>query len=191
MVLPRGFKAESSRIAGEVRKEIGLSTNDRLDLRMLSMQWGIEVISMSDLPCGAETLTHFMQSRMKKLSGFLVPTSEGRAIVYNSTHEKPRIRSTLAHELAHVILEHEFELLMGDDDGCQFGTGTQEEEANWFAGELLVPQKAARNAVFDGLSVDALSVKFEVSVQMARWRMNVSGGHQMLRRSRQRSGGVG
>ncbi|WP_330271630.1 ImmA/IrrE family metallo-endopeptidase [Lentzea sp. NBC_00516] len=119
---------------------------------------------------------------MGKLSGYLFPTPDGLAVVYNPAHDRFRTRSTVAHEIAHVILEHEFDLLIGDDDGCKFGTGTQEEEANWFAGELLLPQGAARAAVFRGDTYESVSAQFDISIQMARWRMNISGAVQIMKR---------
>ena len=59
--------------------------------------------------------------------GFTIWIEGHPIIVYNEGNKPERIRFTLAHELAHVILDH------GES------TSETESEANWFAEYLLAP----------------------------------------------------
>jgi hypothetical protein len=53
-------------------------------------------------------------------------------------------------------------------------------------GELLVPSTAVIGMVVRGVDDDRIADHFRVSVQMARWRANVSGARQIAARARNR-----
>jgi hypothetical protein len=58
------------------------------------------------------------------------------------------------------------------------GAGKENENANeadLLSGELVIPAEAARQAVRRGAQDDQVAKFLGVSVQVARWRMNVSG----------------
>lgn len=93
-------------------------------------------------------MQNFTRHQRGKLSGLVLPIGTGRAIVENPAHDDCRRRSTIGHEMGHVVLEHPFDVHLMDADTCRSGSPQQEEEATWLAGELLLPRAAARRSIF-------------------------------------------
>ncbi|WP_376771741.1 ImmA/IrrE family metallo-endopeptidase [Actinokineospora xionganensis] len=73
----------------------------------------------------------------------LLPYGTGHVIVENNNHDPLRRRSTIAHEMSHVILEHPFEILLGTDNACRSSASEVEVEAAELSGELLIPSDGA------------------------------------------------
>lgn len=182
----RGFKAEARRLALEVRQELGLSAEARLDPYQLAELYGIRVIRLSELDC-IEAIAHFSQVRPDVFSGAVLPMGSAIVMIENDTHLEVRRRSTVSHEMSHVLLEHPFDAaVVGLDDCRSSNSKDREDEATWLAGELLIPSEEARRLAIAGVSEQHVAQHFNVSVDMARWRMNVSGGHAIRRRLHQR-----
>src|SRR5262245_38098508 len=88
------------------------------------------------------------------LSGFLLrDNGSGQAvIVVNKTHHENRRRFTIAHELGHLLLHSGQDVFVEGcaesglkvslrDENSSAGTDVEENEANLFAAELLMPAK--------------------------------------------------
>lgn len=179
-----GFKEYAVELSLKVRTRLGLTAFQRLDVSALAAHYEVVVVGFDQLGCAVEVLHHFTVDRWRGVSGYLLPVDGELAIVFNPSHPEYRIRSTVAHEIAHLILSHEFSVLLAGDKGCTFGSEDQEDEANWLGAELLLPRQAARQAVLDGVSLEQVSERFGVSIEMARWRTNVCGGQEILQRAR-------
>ena len=183
----RGFKAHATRLAIEVRYEIGLDPHAVLDPVDLAHEYGIPVYPLSEavnFGCSASALEYFSDPGRKSFSAALVPDGTGRFIIENDRHAATRRRSNIAHEMAHVLLEHSFPTLILGAEGCRAVDPDTESEADWFAGELLIPSDAARLLALKGLSNDAIARHFGISEQLAAMRMNVSGARKLAARTR-------
>jgi Zn-dependent peptidase ImmA (M78 family) len=101
-------------------------------------------------------------------------------------HEPGRKASSLAHELAHVILEHEAAPAIGVG-GCRHWDGRQEAEADWLGSALLVPRAAALAWMLESNDVDAGARHFGVSVELFRWRINHTGVIRQVEKLRRES----
>lgn len=77
------------------------------------------------------------------------------AIFYNDSHPRERIRFTLAHELAHIILEHP-----------AIESDAHEAEADIFANYLLGPAPLVLRDSAN--SIDVIMADFDVSYSCAR-----------------------
>jgi len=115
------------------------------------------------------------------VSALLVTEKDKTAVGVNASHPKTRQRFSLAHEIGHFVLGHQFEL--GEhvhvDSGRRIsarstlasaGLDSKEIEANQFAAELLMPTKLVRTyaAEFDDHpllenEVETLARRFGVS----------------------------
>jgi IrrE N-terminal-like domain len=186
--LRRGFKSDAERIAEHVRLELGLEPLDRLDCFALAEAWGIPVVSLGELREDGAS-----QASIRRLtspeSGFSATTivlGPRRLIVYNPRHEAGRKASSLAHELAHVILEHEAAPAIGVG-GCRHWDGRQEAEADWLGSALLVPRAAALAWMLESDDVDAGARNFGVSVELFRWRVNHTGVIRQVQKLRRES----
>lgn len=128
------------------------------------------------------------------LSGFLLRIADqGKAIIgVNAAHPPNRVRFTLAHELGHFLL-HEGETVHYDGKRLGYtvslrnaqssmGIDDNEQEANLFAAELLMPAKFLEKDLQDlrGKDMDLmddsealteLAQRYEVSVQALTFRL--------------------
>jgi len=104
-------------------------------------------------------------------------------IIENRAHSTERRRSTVAHEMSHVLLEHDFSMLITSEHTWTARDGSVEGEANWLAAELLLPQKAAQRAAMRGTAPHLVASAYGVSIEIATWRMNISGGQTIARRA--------
>jgi uncharacterized protein DUF955 len=182
--LRRGFKKEAREISREVRDELGIDLFEALDPYALAELYGIEIMDLSNPCLPPRSVRHFTEERPHVFSGALVPLQpSGALIIENHVHHPKRRRATIAHEMAHVLLEHPFGLTLTDDNGCRAAVDGIEEEATELSGELLVPTDAARSAALKGWSDRLVADHFRVSVPMARWRMNVTGARKIARRT--------
>ncbi|MER6378699.1 ImmA/IrrE family metallo-endopeptidase [Streptomyces sp. NPDC001250] len=178
-------------LALEVRGEIGVGPHTRLDLERLTGEYDIPVYAMSDLAdsCSSEALDYFTSRRPEAWSAALVPVGTARFIVENSTHTLQRRRSNVAHEMSHLLLEHEFEGILFADGGCRdLGPemALKEKQAAALSGELLIPMAAAIGAALSGRTDEQVALQFDVSLQFAAWRMNASGARKIAQRTLQK-----
>ncbi|WP_019818617.1 ImmA/IrrE family metallo-endopeptidase, partial [Saccharomonospora saliphila] len=185
MSVRRGFKATASRLALDVRDELGLPTFAPLDPYALARLYGVEVFTLDQPWLPAEAVRHFTGPAAPVFSGALISVGPARVIVENHTHDATRRRSTVAHEMAHVLLEHDVDVLVTDGGPCRPASPpTAEHEATELAGELLLPRDAARAAAFRDWTDASVARHFRVSERLARWRMNVTGARRVARRAR-------
>jgi hypothetical protein len=172
----RGFKSDAERTAEVVRGDLGLGPLDRLDCFSLAEAWGIPVVSLGELreDGASEASIRRLMSPESGFSATTVVVGPRRLIVYNPRHEPGRKASSLAHELAHVILEHEAAPAIGVG-GCRHWDGRQEAEADWLGSALLVPRAGALEWMLESDDLDAGASNFGVSVELFRWRVNHTG----------------
>jgi Zn-dependent peptidase ImmA (M78 family) len=182
-----GFKTRAKRLALEVRTELELSPLEPLDPWALADLYGIPVYGLNDLiPWGysQEALLHFTDVRQDAFSAALIPCDTARIIIENTSHAPVRRKANVTHEMAHVILEHEFGEAVLFADGCRVLDSEIEEEATWLAGEFLIPSKGALWAARQQLSDEVVAQRFGVSPSMAAMRMNASGARKRAKRER-------
>lgn len=188
MALRRGFKSAARRLAAEVRAELGIGPLTPLDPYELAELYGIEVFDLTNPVLPRESVRYLTEVRPHVFSAALVPTQpSGAVIIENHVQPPRRRRSTMAHEMAHVLLEHPFGPTLTDENGCRAVAREIEEEAAELSGELLIPAEGARTAAFRGWSDRAVGNHFRVSVAMAQWRMNVTGARRIASRWRARA----
>ncbi len=177
----RGFVKEAKSLAIELRAETGVDRYGRFDPYALAELYGIRVVPLSSVPTPAGE--HFLEARPEVFSGALIRVGTGFLILENDAHSAERRRATLSHEIAHVMLEHDFPLSLTAGERCT-GEGSQEEEADRLGGELLIPYDAALSLARRDASDNAVAVQMGVSVAYAKYRMNSSGARTVVSRTR-------
>lgn len=183
--MQRGFKAAAKKLSLELRAEVGLKPNDPFDPYQMAELYGIQVHRLSELECSEEARNHFMDINPSALSGALIPIGSKLAILDHDGHSVARRRATLSHEISHVVLEHHFSnSALLDSTGCRTSDPEQEAQATELSGELLVPFSAALAMAHRGHDDATVGMTMGVSVEFARWRMNVSGARKIASRSR-------
>ncbi|MEO0383612.1 MAG: ImmA/IrrE family metallo-endopeptidase [Pseudomonadota bacterium] len=120
-------------------------------------------------------------------SAFTIRVGQHHLVVVNSAQSSPRRNSILMHELSHIILGHELTSAALTEDG-HFIPATydqsQEAEADWLAGALLLPRPALLRIRRTGLSDDQAMENYLVSKQMLTWRFRMTGVDYQLSHSR-------
>jgi hypothetical protein len=177
----RGFKTEAKHLALELRAEIDLDAHTPFDPYAFASEYGIPIVQLSSLDGPARD--HFLKTEGSALSGALIPTGTGVVILENDAQLLARRRTTICHELAHVVLEHEFGMSLSDERRCGL-SGDQEAEADWLSGEMLIPYDGAIRLARANATDERAAQVFEVSLAVARWRMNHSGARKVIERTR-------
>ncbi|WIY01838.1 ImmA/IrrE family metallo-endopeptidase [Amycolatopsis mongoliensis] len=181
----RGFKTEAERLADRTRTQMGLRSDAGLPILDLAAHLGVRVRS-ADRLVAREELEELdeLQPGAFSAATFQLPNRR-TVIVYNPLSERVRTNSDIAHELAHLLLDHDVREIQ-QLAGQTFFTcdPEQEEEANWLAGCLLLPRPLLVAEAFAGATPEYLADKYQVSLPMARWRLNASGVLLQVQRAR-------
>lgn len=175
MTLQRGFKAAAEKRAEQVRAELGLDPWDALDPRDVADSLGISVVSASEL-VDVSRLQELEDLQTFAFSAATFEIGGRKIIVTNPLRTSGRTNSDLAHELAHVLLEHELSELR-EVGGVPFRTcrPDQEEEATTLGATLLLPRPLLVAAVRRRSEPADIAFQYGVTIEMARYRYNTTG----------------
>ena len=188
MALRRGFKSEAERIARRVQTELGVSASESVTPESLAELLGIEVRAGDELI----PRKRFVKLEQVQPGAFSActfrPSADRVVVVYNPLSAKSRRRSDLAHELAHALLNHELSRVekLGDVTFLSCDP-TQEEEAAWLSGCLLLPRALLLAEVGRGADAKEIARKVGVSERMAQYRLDVTGVVRQSRASLRKS----
>jgi Zn-dependent peptidase ImmA (M78 family) len=105
------------------------------------------------------------------ISAILLKESNMLVVGVNNTHHPNRQRFSIAHEIGHYLLGHYKDIFvdMAAISEGQFDASdtehnkVQEQEANHFAGELLMPTSMLRNDFIKLRNVEAIAKLYKVS----------------------------
>lgn len=182
----RGFKKECEEICHEVRTELGMERYAAFDPFALADHLLISYEPIDDYAgderCGW-AVAHLTEETCYEFSAVTVYWGTRRRILYNGQNIPARQRSDVAHELSHVLLEHEPGPVRSDDDARTWDSD-QEKEASWLSGVLLVPEYVALHLARLETPVTEAAVSYGVSVQLMQWRLNASGALKRVQREK-------
>ena len=184
----RGFKTWSEQTALRARQKLKVSATSALDPLRLADLLGVFVLQPEELSELADDV-RFRLANVHTDSWSAITVGHGNCylIVLNASHAKTRLNSSLAHELAHVILGHEPSMMFmssNSDMALRTYNEDQEEEANWLGGCLLLPREALVAIRRKGYSDETACAEYGVSPAMLRFRYNVTGIESQFRRAR-------
>ena len=189
MALPRGFKSQAERISEELRAKANAPLSKPLNLAAVAEQLGVRVVSATDL-VPLERLQEIERIQTFAFSACTFEINEQHVIVYNPIMSAGRQASDIAHELAHIVLEHDLAEIQYLDGipfrTCQPG---QEEEATALGGTLLLPRKLLLQLARRDATIEQVAKRFGVTRNMAQFRWNTTGVERQVARERERRGG--
>lgn len=180
MTLRYGFKSDANRLSVELRGEMGLRATDPLDPRGLAAHLEIPVAEFSSFLVSAPDVAPLLDERSSEVSAATIHLGYRRLVLVNDSHVPERQNSSVAHELAHALLQHPPGPAI-DEFGCRHWDGEVEEEAAWLGGVLLITNEGARALVARRLADHAAREQYGVSQEMLTWRKRMSGGMRMNR----------
>lgn len=182
----RGFKAWCERTAGDYRRTLGVPPTGAFDPNRLAARLGVRVMTPTGIPTLSDTARRqLLETDPDSWSAVTLVRGDAGLVVLNSAYGEARRRSSLAHELAHLILNHAADATRLAEPGLLFRGSfdrEQEEEATWLAGCLLVPRDGLLAARRETDSEEALARRFEVSLDLVRRRLRMTGVLRQVRR---------
>lgn len=102
----RGFMAEATALACQVRAELEIGKFARLDPRTLADSLGVPIWALSALLDQCPDVGYLLTTEPEVFSAVTVFAGPRRTIVHNDGHVPARQNSNLAHELSHALLHH-------------------------------------------------------------------------------------
>ena len=184
----RGFKTWCETTAERYRTALGLKPDDPLNPEDLAAHLGVIVWRPEEIPGLAESsLRRLTNHDSDSWSAVTIGVGDTNLTIVNSAHPPTRQRSSLSHELAHLILDHEpgrIDLSPAGHLLLSSFEREQEEEADWMSGALLVPRAGLVIAYRSTQDLRNLANWFGVSLDMLRWRLRMTGVATHARRAR-------
>lgn len=170
MKLESAFRARCERIAVDLRYEAGRRPTEPLPAQVILDRLEIGVITPDQIPRITSEQADLLNNA-DDWFGALLPFQPPQILVH--PHQSPaRLQSTLMHEIAHVILEHPF--IGFNNRGLPSRDVCCEMEATHLGGCMQLPRLAVRWVVDRGMTVEQTAVHFGASVEMVRYRANIT-----------------
>ena len=183
----RGFKAWCESTSAEFRSIFGLSLSEKFDPKLLANHLGIQVWSPEDVPnFPFISLKQLTVADKDSWSAVTIRDRKKTLIIVNSAHAQTRQRSSLSHEIAHLILDHTPDRIVISPKGhllLSSFEGDQEEEADWLSATLLVPRAGLLRMYQITNDPPELAHHFEVSPDLLNWRLRITGVLTQSRRA--------
>jgi Zn-dependent peptidase ImmA (M78 family) len=171
----RGFKAEAERKSEKARTDMGKNLSDHVDALEFATHVKAEVRRADELT-SPEKLETLEELQPGAFSACTFTIGEKHIIVYNPVASPGRTQSDIAHEVAHIMLNHEMKTVETIAGFTFFTCDPEEEqEANWLSGCLLLPRRLLYLAARRGMRAPEIAEQFTVSEQMAAFRLRTTG----------------
>jgi hypothetical protein len=178
-LLRRGFKTWCENASASYRRELKLAVYGPLDPRALANHLGVLVWTPREVPSlDPAVLLHLTVIDPQSWSAVTLRDAKGNVIIVNDTHVRGRQNNSLSHEISHVILDHKAGQFFVTADGAMMMAEyneTQEEEADWLAGTLLVPRAALLTVLARGYDNERAADLFGVTTDLLQMRRNLTG----------------
>lgn len=186
----RGYKSWCENTSAEFRTSLGQRLNDPLDADALAAHLEVEILRPEDLPdLSVASLQQLTISDPESWSAVTLRIEGVSLTILNSAHAPTRQRSSLAHELAHLILDHQPGRIDISPAGHLLLSSfekEQEDEADWLSGSLLVPRAGLQLMFRSNQDPQVLAEHFGVSHQLLQWRLRMTGVAVQARRATSR-----
>lgn len=190
-MIVRGFKSWCENVSVQLRKDLGLTPIEPLDVNALADWLDIEIWTPHQVPELESKWTNILLKKDPSAwSAVTLSINAKNLIILNSTHSKARQASDLTHELSHILIGHDAGRVDISPDGLLMLSTynrDQEEEANWMAGCLLLPRESLVAIIRHKADFEITAKKYGVSRDMLRWRINVTGVQRQFARGHNRA----
>jgi len=183
--LRRGFKTQAERAAETVRRALKRGALESLDPWAYARHLDVAVIEFRALELSEKCVRQLTVVDADSWSAMTLKEGSAFAIVLNPAHALTRQRNDLAHELAHIELKHVPARVDVSTTGMLLlsdYSDEQEQEADWYAGALLLPRVALVHHRSHGRTTAEIANRYGVSEALCDWRLRMTGVDVQLRR---------
>ena len=186
----RGFKTEAERAAISARRALKQAPDAAFDPWAYAKHRGVWVMDPDTLGIPEHARKQLFVTDYESWSALTLKEGDTIAIVMNTKHALTRQANDLAHEMAHLDLHHLPNRVEVSKTGLMLlsdYSDEQEQEADWYAGALLLPRDALAAARRRQHSVAQIAKYFKVSEKLCDWRIRMTGVDVQISRSRRAS----
>jgi hypothetical protein len=176
--LRRGFKTQTEKSAAEARNVLGISQIGKLDPWVYAGHLKIVILDFRALGLSDRSVQQLTVTDESSWSAMTLEYAGIKAIVLNPAHASTRQANDLMHELAHIDLKHTPARVEISGTGIILlsdYSDDQEQEADWYAGAMLLPRDALIHHRSGGRSPADIGRIFGVSVALCEWRLRMTG----------------
>jgi len=177
--MQRGFKSRCEQTSKRYRRKLRVSLEEPLPYRQLADDLGVTLWTPGDIPgLDKETVRQLSVTDPGSWSAVTIKLDSRHVVVVNTAQDERRVPNNVVHELAHIILGHSATRVDISEDGHLWLTTygrDQESEADWLAASLLLPREGLLSCFSRRRNVEAVAARFQVSVELVRWRLNATG----------------
>ena len=145
------------------------------------------MLDLATLDLSAKSLRQLTEVDEQSWSAMTLKEGNVLAIVLNPAHARTRQTNDLMHELAHIELGHLPARVDLSKTGLLLLSGhrtKQEQEADWYAGAILLPRVVLVYHRSRGLSASEIASRYGVSEALCEWRLRMTGVDVQLQRGR-------
>jgi hypothetical protein len=178
-LLDRGFKTWAENVAINIRRDLDLPSHAPLSAHQLAGHLDVLLWTPYDVPnIPGDVVAQLLERDPDGWSAVTCLVNDEARVIYNPKHSLARQNSDIAHELAHVILEHEpGKIVLSYDASIAMRSfdPKQEEEASCLGWSLLLPRTALAHATKARLGKTEIARKWVVSEQLVEYRTRVTG----------------
>jgi Zn-dependent peptidase ImmA (M78 family) len=164
-----------------------IAPDEELPPERLAEDLGVTLWSCQDIAGLALDVRDRLEGALKdEWSAVTIMAGPKPVIVFNASHSRRRRVSTLLHEMAHLLLDHTPGNMFFGANGLALRTfdQTQESEADWLAGCLVLPRETLLSARKRGLTNEGICERHSASEDMLRFRLNATGVDRQLQARR-------
>lgn len=179
---PAGSRANAEKQAQDCRRDLAVAPTAALDLMELGRRLGVGLVSADTL------IDRSWLDDPERLQAFTFSAATfiiggRRFIVTNPVRTPGRLTSDVAHELAHLLLDHDLTEIQ-EIAGVPFRTCSpgQEDQATALGCTLLLPRPLLLAAANRGLDSDRVATAYGVTTEMARYRYSTTGVAKQIQR---------
>lgn len=168
-------KDELERVAGDFRKDLGLTDDQPLDSLRLHVE-GVEFVRLTRTNClDGETVKQLSTEACDEWSAMSVPLDEAHkqwAVLLNDCHTLERQRVTLLEEVWHILQGHKLTKIarIAEAYGRTYDK-PEEHDAYYLAAATLLPRGAVIEAVSQRQTAEQIAKKFGTSPELVDYRI--------------------
>lgn len=185
----RGFKTWCEDVSLRLRSEINLRSEEPLNPYILAGHLGIKIWQVNEVPgLSKRCLKVLLEDDPDSWSAMTLCIGSQRLIILNSKHNPGRQSNTIAHEISHIILDHQPARIDVSPQGLLLNNydKNQELEAAWLGETLLLPRAALLFIKKRYTNLKLASEAYGVSNKLLQSRLDKTGVNNQYKRSQAR-----
>ena len=182
----RGFKTEAENRSADARRALKVGPIAPIDPWAYASHISVLVLDFRELGLSSAAVEQLTVTDDESWSAMTINECGTLGLVLNPAHAPTRQRNDLMHELAHVELKHTPARVEVSKSGFLLLSDyseDQEEEADWYAGAMLLPRSGLMHHRTRGKSAQDIAEHYGVSPQLCQWRLRMTGVEVQMRRS--------